>query len=60
VKLGSLTLREHRLRVFEDRVLTRIIGPKRKEQRGWRKMHNEKLYNLFFSPGITVMSKHGR
>jgi hypothetical protein len=39
----SLTLRkEHRLRVFENRVLRRIFGPKRDEvKREWRKMHNE-------------------
>jgi hypothetical protein len=41
----SLTLREeHRLRVFEDRVLRRIFGPKRDEVTGgWRKLHNEEL-----------------
>jgi len=41
----SLTLRkERRLRVFENRVLRRIFGPKRGEVRGeWRKLHNEKL-----------------
>jgi hypothetical protein len=39
----SLTLREeHRLRVFENRVLRRIFGPKRDEvTREWRKLHNE-------------------
>jgi hypothetical protein len=39
----SLTLRdEHRLRVFENRVLRRIFGPKRDEVTGeWRKLHNE-------------------
>jgi hypothetical protein len=39
---GSLTLREeHRLRVFENRVLRRIFGPKRDEVTGeWRKLHN--------------------
>jgi hypothetical protein len=41
----SLTLREeHRLRVFENRVLRRIFGPKRDEVTGkWRKLHNEEL-----------------
>jgi hypothetical protein len=45
----SLTLREeHRLRV-----LRRIFGPKRDEvTRGWRKLHNEKLHNLYSSPSI--------
>ena len=39
----SLTLREERkLRVFENRVLRRIFGPKRDEgKRDWRKLHNE-------------------
>jgi hypothetical protein len=41
----SLTLREeHRLRVFENRVLRRIFGPKRDEVTGeWRNLHNEEL-----------------
>jgi hypothetical protein len=44
----SLTLREeHRLRVFENRVLRRIFGPKRDEVTGeWRELHNEELNNL--------------
>jgi hypothetical protein len=48
----SLTLREeHRLRVFEKRVLRRIFGPKRDEVTGdWRKLHNEELQNLYSSP----------
>jgi hypothetical protein len=43
----SLTLREeHKLRVFENRVLRRIFGPKRGEVTGgWRKLHNEVLNN---------------
>jgi hypothetical protein len=50
----SLTLREeHRLRVFENRVLRRIFGPKRVEVRGeWRKLHNEELRDLYSSPSI--------
>jgi hypothetical protein len=45
----SLTLREdHRLRVFENRVLRGIFGPKRDEVIGtWRKLLNEELYNLY-------------
>jgi hypothetical protein len=31
---------EHRLRVFENRVLRRIFGPKREEDGSWRKLHN--------------------
>jgi hypothetical protein len=44
-KTWSLTLREeHRLRVFENRVLRRLFGPKRAEVTGeWRKLHNEEL-----------------
>jgi hypothetical protein len=44
----SLTLREEqRLRVFENRVLRRIFGPKRAEASGdWRRLHNEELNDL--------------
>ena len=44
----SLTLREeNRLRVFENRVLRRIFGPRRDEVTGeWRKLHNEELNEL--------------
>ena len=47
----SLTLREdRRLRVFENRMFRRIFGPKRDELTGeWRKLHNEKLYDLYSS-----------
>jgi hypothetical protein len=53
-KTWSLTLREeHRLRVFENRVLRRIFGPKRDEVTGeWRKLHNEELHNLYSLPDI--------
>jgi hypothetical protein len=49
----SLTLREeHRLEVFENRVL-RIFGPKREEVAGgWRRLHNEELHKLYASPNI--------
>jgi hypothetical protein len=58
----SLTLRdEHRLRVFENRVLRRIFGPKRDEVTGsWRKLHNEELHNLYSSPSIIRMIKSRR
>jgi hypothetical protein len=50
-KAWSLTLKEeHRLRVFENRVLRRIFGPKRDEVMGdWRKLHNEELHNVSLS-----------
>jgi hypothetical protein len=50
----SLTLREeNRLRVFENRVLRRIFGPRRYEVTGdWRKLHNEELHNLYSFPDI--------
>jgi hypothetical protein len=50
----SLTLREeYRLRVFENRVLRRIFGPKRDEVTGeWRKLHNEELHDLYSSPSV--------
>jgi hypothetical protein len=50
----SLTLREeHRLRVFENRVLRNIFGPKRDEVMGeWMKLHNEEVHNLYSSPDI--------
>jgi hypothetical protein len=55
----SLTLREeHRLRVFENRVLERIFGHKRYEVTGeWRKLHNVELHNLYLSPDITRQFK---
>jgi hypothetical protein len=58
----SLTLREeHRLRVFENRVVRRIFGPKRDEVTGeWRKLHNEKLHNLYSSPDIIRQVKSRR
>jgi hypothetical protein len=50
----SLTLREeYTLRVFENRVLRRIFGPKRVDVTGeWRKLHNGELHNLYSSPNI--------
>jgi hypothetical protein len=58
----SLTLRkENRLRVFENRVLRRIFGPKRDEVMGeWRKLHNGELHNLYSSPDIIRQIKSRR
>jgi hypothetical protein len=55
----SLTLREeHRLRVFENRVLRRIFGPKTDKVTGeWRKLHNEELHDLYSSPNIVRVIK---
>jgi hypothetical protein len=43
------------VKVFENRVLRRIFGPKRDE--GWRKLHNEELHNLYFSPSVVRITK---
>jgi hypothetical protein len=58
----SLTVRqEHNLRVFENRVLRRIFGPKRDGvTRGWRKLHKEWLHNLYSSPCIIRIIKSRR
>jgi hypothetical protein len=57
-----LTLREeHRLNVFENRVLTRIFGPGRDEVTGdWRKLHSGELHNLYSSPDIIKQIKSRR
>jgi hypothetical protein len=56
-KTLSLTLREvHGLRVFENRMLRKIFGPKRDEVTvGWRKLHNEELHSFYSSPSIIGM-----
>jgi hypothetical protein len=47
--------------VFENRVPRRIFGPKRDEMTGdWRKLHNEKLHNLYSSPNLIRMVKSTR
>jgi hypothetical protein len=51
---------EHRLRVFENRVLRRIFGPKREEDESWRKLHNDELHSLYFSPNIVRVIKSRR
>jgi len=49
---------ERRLRLFENRVLRRIFGPKRDEvTREWRKLHNEELNDLYSSPNIIRVLK---
>ena len=58
----SLTLREERrLRVFENRVLRRVFGPKRDEVTGkWKKLHNEELSDLYSLPNIVRVVKSRR
>jgi hypothetical protein len=58
----SLTLREeHRLRVFENRVLRGMFGPKGDEVTGeWRKLHSVELHNLYSSPDIIRQIKSRR
>jgi hypothetical protein len=55
----SLTLREeHRLRVFENKILRRIFRPNRDEVTGgWRKLHNEELRDLYSSSTIIKIIK---
>jgi hypothetical protein len=58
---SSLTSREeHRLRVFENRVLRRIFGPKREEDRSCRKLHNDELHGLYSSTVIVKVVKSRR
>jgi len=46
------------LRVIENRLLRRIFGPKREEVlRGWRRLHNEELHNLYTSQNIVRVTK---
>jgi hypothetical protein len=53
--------KEHKLRVFENRVLRRIFGPKRAGvMGGWRKLHNEELHNLCSLPSIIRIIKSRR
>jgi hypothetical protein len=53
VLYGYETWEEHRLRVFENKMLRRIFRPQRYEETGeWRKLHNEELHDLCSSPSI--------
>jgi hypothetical protein len=51
---------EHRLRVFENRVLRKIFGPKREEHESWRKLHNDELHSLYSSLNIVRVIKSRR
>jgi hypothetical protein len=61
-EIWSQTLREeHKLRLFENRVLSRIFGPKRDEVTGgWRKLHNEEFHDLYSSPSVIRIIKSRR
>jgi hypothetical protein len=59
LKLGLTLREEHRLRVFENRVL-RIFGPKREEVRLWIKLHSDELHSLYSSPNIDRVIKSRR
>jgi hypothetical protein len=48
---------EHRLRVFGNRVLRRIFGPKREEDGSWRKLHNYEFHSLYSSPNVVRVVK---
>jgi uncharacterized membrane protein len=53
--------KEHRLRVFENRVLRKVFGPKKDEVTSeWRKLHNEELRDLYSSPSINRLIKSRR
>ena len=55
------TLREEsRLRVFENRIVRQIFGPKRDENGEWRRLHNEELHSLYRSPNIVRGIKYRR
>jgi hypothetical protein len=58
----SLTLRaKRRLRVFENRALSRLFGPKRGEVTGeWRKLHNQELNDLYSLPNVVRVVKSSR
>jgi hypothetical protein len=56
-EIWSLTLgKEHRLRVFENRVLRKIFGLKGEEDGSWKKLHDE-LHDLYYSPNIVRVIK---
>ena len=45
-----ISIQECRLRVFENRILRRVFGPKKDKNGQWRKLYNEELYSLYRSP----------
>jgi hypothetical protein len=51
---------EHRLRIFENRVLRKIFRPERVDEVSWRKLHNDELHRLYSSPDIVRVIKSRR
>ena len=61
VKLVSLLREEHRGKMLKNRVLGKIFGTEEGEVTGeWRKLHNEKLNDLYSSPNIIELTKSKR
>jgi hypothetical protein len=51
---------EHRLKVFKNKMLRKILGPEREEVTGyWRKLHDDGLHDLYSSPNIIRVTKEG-
>jgi hypothetical protein len=53
-------MEEHRLRIFEKRVLRKMFGPKREEHGSWRKLDNAELHSLYYSRNIVRMIQSRR
>jgi hypothetical protein len=51
---------EHRLRVFENRVLRKVLGPKTEEDGSWRKFHNDEIHSSYSAPNIVRVIKSRR
>jgi hypothetical protein len=51
---------EQNLRVFENRVLRKVFGPTIREDRLWRRLHNDELHSLYSPPNIVTMIKSKR
>ena len=60
VKHGLLLKGGTQPRIFENRILRRIFGPKRNENGDWRRLHNEELHSLYRSPNIASVNKSRR